>query len=169
MTTETQTLERQALDLNLGTKPQEEVVETRKINIKAIAFGGKNTRIVKTENSLYGADKGSFIVDTNEGSKLYRNSIELLTPIIESSFLGDAWNGCDLRSLTIESYNEELDVSTISAQLTLEVPDGDKYRDLSITSGGIEFATTDIKPIVDEAIALILSKPKYEQGSLLGE
>ena len=169
MTTETQTLERQALDLNLGTKPQEEVVETRMINIKAIAFGGKNTIIKKTENGLFGNDKGIFTVSGDDGSKLYRNSIEILIPIIESSFLGDAWNGCDLRSLTIESYSEDLDVATISAQLTLEVPDGDKYRVLSIISGGISFATADIKPIVDEAIALILSKPKYEQTSLLGE
>jgi hypothetical protein len=149
-------------------KPQEEV-EARKINIKAIAFGGKKTKITKTENGLYGEDKGSFAVSEGEGASLYNDSCDLLKPIIQSSFLGDAWNGCELRSLTIESYNEELDVATISAQLTLEVSDGDKYRILSITSGGIGFATTDIKPIIDEAIALILSKPKYEQGNLLGD
>lgn len=147
----------------------EEISGDRKINIHSITFKKASSVITKSENSLYGKDKGKFEVFHPDDSRLKFIISNLYLAILEASFLNDWWIGAELQSITIESYSVELEEAQITASLELKHPDGDRYRILSLTSGDISFPTGQITPIIEEAIALILAKPRYEQTELLGE
>jgi len=159
----------------LGTFPlgKEEAIATiiqRKINIKAIAFGAKSTKISKTENNLYGTDKGGgFIVADGMDNRLRACADNLFQQIVDSSFLELAWLDSRITAIAILTYSEDLEIASISAKLVLDYPDGDKYRTLSMDSGAIALPAEDIKPLIDEAIALVLAESRYKQTDLFAE
>jgi len=170
---ETAVLEAQKLEFTAKALPKltdDEIatITDRKINIQAISLKAKTTTISHTENNLYGNISAVFVVAHGSDTRLKLLIDRLFNGIIESSFLGNAWLSAEIKNITIQTYSKDLQCATISAQLSLKHANGNEYRNLSVTSEKIEFPVFDIKRIVDEAIALIISDSKYQQTDLFG-